>query len=118
MRTIGLKSLIIVAFAVSHAFAHAVSAQDAPDVSELALPGGPVQTTATPNIFGLAGDVQVVVQLVDAPLAAAQGRNAKKAGGRLGPAQQRTYLAQLDQEQDALLAQIRNLGGRDAGRLN
>src|SRR5206468_10484280 len=71
----------------------------------------------TPRVLGLGRDIQVVVQLVDAPLAVAHGKNAKKGGGKLSAAQQRDYLVQLGQKQDALLAEIRNLRGRDLGRL-
>ena len=117
MRAIGLK-LVVVGFVVTQVLTQNVRAQQAPDVSQLVLPGGPVQTNLTPRIFGLGGDSQVVVQLVDAPLAVAHGKNAKQVGGKLSPAQQRDYLVQLGQKQDTLLAQIRNLRGRDLGRLS
>ncbi|PYS49132.1 MAG: peptidase S8, partial [Acidobacteria bacterium] len=116
MRTIFLE-LLVTAVVVTHVLAQDVSAQDVPDVTQLALPGGPVQTNLAPRILGVGGDIQVVVRLVDAPLAVANGKNAKKAGGKLSAAEQRGYLAQLGQKQDALLAQIRNLRGRDLGRL-
>jgi subtilisin family serine protease len=93
-----------------------VSAQ-APDVSELALPDGPVATDVFPQGFPAAGDIQVVVQLSDAPLAVASGPNSKSGNGKLSASQQRAYLDQLAQKQETLLAQIRNLGGRDEGRL-
>src|SRR6267378_2948989 len=109
---------VAAAFVVTLMLVQTVGAQQAPDVSQLALPEGPVQTNATPRTLGLGGDVQVVVRLSDVPLAAAHGRNAKKAGGRLSPAQQRDYLVQLDQKQDTLLAHIRNLGGRDPAKLS
>jgi minor extracellular serine protease Vpr len=112
MRAIGFK-LVVIGFVVLQVFAQNLSAQD-----DLSLPGGPVPTNATPRIFSLAQEIQVVVQLVDAPLARAHGKNAKAMGGRLAAAQQRDYVVQLGQKQDALLAQIRNLGGRDQGRLN
>src|SRR5262249_48387421 len=87
-------------------------------VSDLALPGGPVQTDAVPRITSLAGDVQIVVQLTDPSLAVAHGKNAKKTGGKLNPGQQRAYLVQPGQKQDALLGQIRSLGGRDSAKLS
>lgn len=118
MRTPLLKSLVIVfVFAMAHLFGQDVSAQTGPDVSQLAVPGGPIQANMTPRIASLRGDIQIVVQLTDPPLAVAQGKNAKQVGGKLNPAQQRTYLAQLNQKQVALLAQIRNLGGRDSAKL-
>src|SRR2546426_5559958 len=116
MRSIRLK-LLGVAFVITLTLVQMAGAQQAPDVSELALPGGPVQTNATPRTLALGGDIQVVVRLTDAPLAAAQGRNAKKGGGNLNAAQQRDYVVQLGQKQDTLLAQIRSLGGRDSGKL-
>src|SRR3990172_2689071 len=52
------------------------------------------------------GEVQLVVRLKDAPLAVANGANSKSLGGRLTPDQQRAYLSQLEQKQDALMLQI------------
>ena len=116
MLSIRLK-LLGIAFVVTLTLVQMVGAQQAPDVSQLALPGGPVQTNATPRTLASGGDIQVVVRLTDAPLAAAHGRNAKKGGGNLTAAQQRDYAVQLGQKQDTLLAQIRSLGGRDGERL-
>src|SRR2546426_12797747 len=92
MRSIRLK-LLGVAFVITLTLVQMAGAQQAPDVSQLALPGGSVQTNATPRTLALGGDIQVVVRLTDAPLAAAQGRNAKKGGGNLNAAQQRDYVA-------------------------
>src|SRR5882672_2451456 len=116
MLSIRLK-LLGIAFVVTLTLVQMVGAQQAPDVSQLALPGGPVQTNATPRTLASGGDIQVVVRLTDAPLAAAHGRNAKKGGGNLTAAQQRDYVVQLGQKQDSLLAQIRSLGGRDGEKL-
>jgi len=109
--------LLGVAFVITLTLVQVIGAQQAPDVSQLALPGGPVQTNVIPRTLALGGDVQVVVRLSDVPLAAAQGKNAKKGGGRFNAAQQRDYLVQLGQKQDTLLAQVRSLGGRDSARL-
>src|SRR5205823_9918658 len=38
-------------------------------------------------------------------------------GGRLSASQQRDYLVQLDRKQEAILVQIRNLGGQDTAKL-
>src|SRR5204862_4622973 len=97
MRAFVLKVLAI-AVVIAHVLVHDVSAQSIPDVTDLALSGGSVQTAVTPKIFGLQGDIQVVVQLVDPPLAVAQGKNAKKVGGQLSAGQQRDYLDQLRQK--------------------
>jgi subtilisin family serine protease len=67
--------------------------------------------------FQAARQIEVVVQMIDAPLAAAVGRNAKQRGGNLNSAQQRTYLNQLAQKQETLMGQIRNLGGREIARV-
>src|SRR5689334_20704396 len=96
--------LLVIAVVATLLFVHDASAQGALDVSQLALPGGPVQTNFSPRIFGLRGEISIVVQLVDPPLAVVHGKNAKKVGGRLSPAQQRDYLVQLGQKQDTLLA--------------
>src|SRR6267143_6586773 len=116
MLSIRLK-LLGIAFVVTLTLVQMVGAQQAPDVSQLALPGGPVQTNATPRTLASGGEIQVVVPLTDAPLAEAHGRNAKKGGGNLNTAQQRDYVVQLGQKQDSLLAQIRSLGGRDGEKL-
>jgi subtilisin family serine protease len=117
MRAIPLRLLVTAFVAVCLQMDH-VRAQGVPDASQLALPTGPVPTDVTPSVFGLQGETQVVVQLIDAPLAVAHGRHAKQIGGRLGTAQQRQYLVRLDQTQDALSAQIRDRGGRELGRLS
>src|SRR2546427_4234460 len=116
MRVILLR-LLVIAFVITRVAWLDVEAQQAPDVSGLALPGSPVQTDARPQMFGLARDIQIVVKLADPSLAKARGKNAKKLGGNLDAGQQRQYVAQLAQKQDALLAQIRNLGGREVARL-
>src|SRR5262245_7940467 len=116
MRTL-LKSLIVFVLVMAHLFVQDATAQDPLNVSQLAVPGGPIQVSVTPKILSLRGDIQLVIQLTDPPLAVAQGKNAKKVGGKMGPVQQRAYLAQISQKQDALLAQIRNRGGRDSSKL-
>ena len=49
----------------------------------------------TPRTMGFGRDIQVIVQLSDAPLAQANGKNAKQEGGRINASQQRDYLVQL-----------------------
>jgi subtilisin family serine protease len=93
-------------------------AQTIPDVSDLALPGGAVPTTLIPRILGPGREIQVVVRLVDAPLAVAHGRDAKRLGGRLGLGEQRDYVAQLSRKQTELSDRIVGLRGRELGRLN
>ena len=63
------------------------------------------------------GPVVVNVKLLDPPLVVAVGANAKQNGITMTPDQQRAYLAQLKQKQDAVMAQIRALGGVELGRV-
>ena len=56
------------------------------------------------------GPMQAVVKLVDPPLVAVAGVNAKQNGSTMSADQQRAYLAQLKQKQDAVMAQVSALG--------
>jgi len=67
--------------------------------------------------LGAQGEVELWVELADPPLAVAVGPNAKQKGSKLNPGQQRAYLQQLGRAQDSLMGQIRNLGGRELGRV-
>lgn len=87
-------------------------------IQDLALPGGPVSTTIDPRLVRARGPVEVVVRLTDASLAEARGRNAKKVGGQLDPAQQRAYGRRIAAAQDQLVNQVRGLGGRELGRVS
>lgn len=64
------------------------------------------------------GPVEVFVRLKEAPLAAVLGANAKRAGTRLTPAQQRSYLQTLTQKQNLVAAQIQGFGGQILARVN
>src|SRR5207247_7582034 len=99
--------------------ATAVAAQHAqtPDVSNLLVPGD-VSVFVDPELSQTTGPVQLVVQLATAPLAVAYGVNAKQLGGKLSPSQERDYLNQLAKSQDAMMSQIRSLGGQELGRLS
>src|SRR3989442_8696310 len=87
------------------------------DASALAVPGGALTVSVVPRIEGAQEKVVLVVGLVDAPLAVAHGPNFKQRGGALNPGQQKAYLRLLCQKQDALMGQIRGLGGRELGRV-
>lgn len=91
-------------------------ATPATDASALMIPGGGYSASVQPARVRAQGDVEVVVRLVDAPLAVVQGRNAKQKGGALDKAGQRAHLDQLARKQNALMGQIRSLGGRELGR--
>ncbi|MFN0067249.1 MAG: S8 family serine peptidase [Limisphaerales bacterium] len=69
-----------------------------------------------PSLRQASGLVDVVVRLKEKPLAAVLGRNAKHAGARLSPAQQRSYVARLTRKQDEVMRAIAALGGGEQGR--
>lgn len=113
-----LRSTLLLLLALSLALPASADDQPLPDVSDLLIPDGPVSVDVDPQLAQATGEVQIVVRLVDAPLAAANGKNAKQLGGKLNAAQQRKYLDQLAQKQNALMSQIRNLGGSELGRVS
>jgi subtilisin family serine protease len=89
------------------------------DASGLAVRGGTaIPVTVAPRLFATRGQIEVVIGLVDAPLSVRHGRDFKKIGGTLTPAQQRAYLRDLKGKQDALMARVRALGGRELGRVS
>ncbi len=87
------------------------------DVSSLAVSGGSQTVSVDPRLKGSKGTVDIVVGLSDAPLVVVHGRNFKKVGGALNAGQQKAYLRQLAQKQDALMGQVRGMGGRELGRV-
>ena len=88
------------------------------DITNLQIPADASVTVPGPSLIAARGETEVWVKLVDQPLAVVQGQNARKIGGKLDGAGQRAYLQQLGQKQDALANQIRNLGGREIGRVS
>jgi subtilisin family serine protease len=64
------------------------------------------------------GQVQVGIKLQDPPLVVAVGANAKQNGISMTAAQQQAYVAQLSQKQDAVMAQVRSLGGVELARMS
>ncbi len=90
-----------------------------PDVSASAVKGSTVvRPYSVSSKSTLTGQVDLIVKLQDAPLVVAVGANAKQKGITMTAGQQRAYLAQLNQKQDAVMAQIRSLGGIELGRVN
>lgn len=81
---------------------------------------GPVsQTAKAPRSANTTtGTIAVAVKLQDAPLVVAVGANAKQNGIKMTAAQQRAYLAQLKAKQDAVMAQVRSMGGVELGRVS
>lgn len=86
------------------------------DVKPLMLDAAAAVTTA-PSTQAKFGEVRVAVRLSDQPLALAVGANAKKVGATMSLAQRQAYMVMLKQKQDALMAQIRALGGLELGRV-
>jgi len=107
--------VVLVFGTFSTAFADDDPVIPVPDASELVVPEGEV--LVAPELQSATGLIQVVVRLVDAPLAKAVGANAKQKGSALNASQQRSYLKALNQKQDVLLAQIASLGGTELGRV-
>ncbi|MBV9404349.1 MAG: S8 family serine peptidase, partial [Acidobacteriaceae bacterium] len=75
--------------------------------------GAPVSQAKTAT-----GAVQLAIKLQDPPLVLAVGANAKQNGIAMSADQQRAYLAQLKQSQDAVMAQVSALGGTELGRVS
>ncbi|MGH8286443.1 MAG: S8 family serine peptidase [Steroidobacteraceae bacterium] len=63
------------------------------------------------------GSVDVVVQLAGAPLAIANGENAKRVGGKLSRGQQIAHSEQLRARQSETLSRILALGGQEIARV-
>ena len=66
----------------------------------------------------LTGRVQVAIKLQTPPLVVAVGVSAKQTGITMTAAQQIAYLAQIKQQQDAVMAQVTALGGTELGRVS
>lgn len=113
-----LRSIFILALALSFALPASAQNVTSGEDSELMIPDGPIAIEVSPVLVQASGEVQVWVQMVDAPLAVAQGHNAKQLGGQLTPAQERAYLRQLAQKQNKLMFQIGGLGGQELGRVS
>ena len=99
--------------------------EQAPDVSGLSLPGGPVTSEAVPlkvvvdsGLADATGEVQVVVQTLDTPLVVAHGEHYKQYGGRMTGDQQREHVRRSRESLEALVGEIRGMGGRELGRVN
>lgn len=79
------------------------------DVSSLAVPAGTPASARSP-LSSLRGQVQVIVRLKDAPLAAVAGN--RKTGLKLTADQQRAYVQQLADQQATLAAQLQSYGAQ------
>jgi len=109
---------IPVALACSSAIAQTQSPAP-PDVSSSAYSGTVMTAPYTrPSGTTLTGQVQLAIKLQDPPLVVVVGANAKQNGITMTADQQRAYLAQLKQKQDAVMSQVRALGGVELGRVS
>ncbi len=95
----------------------AYPAQAQTDASRLRIPDEMQTEVPGPAILRNGNQVEVWVKLADPPLVTVNGANAKKAGGKLNGGQQRDYVRQIHQKQDALMTQIRNMGGVELARV-
>src|SRR5438105_5842097 len=97
----------------------AVQAQEVTDVGALAVPGGAAQADArvSPLLLKAKGKINVWVQLQDPSLAARQA-DAKNSGLPLTRNEQRAWLAELHDKDDALSRVAVSLGGRELGRVS
>src|SRR5262245_17309227 len=87
------------------------------DISRLAIANHTTINRVDPALAKATGSVDVVVQLNGAPLALANGENSKRAGGVLNHAQQVAHSQQLRRDQDAVLAKVIALGGKEIARV-
>src|SRR6266540_4252665 len=69
------------------------------DASALTVRGAVQAGSVDPRLVAARGQIEIVVGLVDAPLAVAHGRNFKHLGGGLNPGQKKAYMRQLAQKQ-------------------
>jgi len=69
------------------------------------------------SLLNASGPVDVIVQLSGEPLAVANGPDARREGGRLNRAQQIAHSQKIRSDQDAVLAKVIALGGKEIGRV-
>ena len=116
---IRLLQMLTAAAAISSAAIAQTQAPAAPDVTSSAYAGTVMTAPYSPPAQStLTGQVQLAIKLQDPPLVVAVGANAKQNGITMTADQQRAYLAQLKQKQDAVMSQVRVLGGVELGRVS
>nr|PZN78395.1 MAG: peptidase S8 [Pseudomonadota bacterium] len=112
-----LGSVILGAALASPVMSGPISAVQSSNISQLALPAARNLSKIDESLANATGEVDVIVQLSEPPLAVANGENARRVGGRFNRAQQIAHSAKVRAEQDALHAQLLALGGREIGRV-
>jgi subtilisin family serine protease len=110
------KSAVLLAALLATQGASVAQVAQSNDVSGLALPAA-ITSVGTSRFVKQTGQVQVAVRLTDAPLVVAMGTNAKRLGSAMTLAQRQAYMASLNAKKDALMAQIRALGGQELARV-
>jgi minor extracellular serine protease Vpr len=81
------------------------------DLTPLQIPSGVLVDTSQ-----RVGEIEVWISLTDPSLGEASGPNAKRGSG-LSAAEQNSYSRQLTSRQDALVAQVTGMGGREIARV-
>jgi subtilisin family serine protease len=93
----------------------ASQAAPARDYSKLMVPAGSVTNVPPPIMASRRGEIEVAVRLTGKPLAAVAG---SKQGTKWSRSKQKTYLAQLETAQSAVMSQISALGGTEIARVS
>jgi len=83
----------------------------------LAVPDRTPLRRIDPSLRKAVGPVDVVVQLSEAPLALANGENARRVGGLLSRGQQVAHSQRIRQKQDDVLGKVLALGGKEIARV-
>src|SRR2546428_4581663 len=82
------------------------------DVSALAVPGGALTVSVDPRIKAAQGKIDLVVGLVDAPLAVAHVANINHSAGALNPAHPEAYPPLVGDAHERLMGADARLGDR------
>ncbi len=88
-----------------------------PDVSLLQLPDGVAKGNRKYLPMHSHGEVNVFVKLEDLPIATFLGKDAKTQGSKMSQEAQQSFRNELIRRQDVVMTEIRELGGRELGRL-
>ncbi|QPF73325.1 S8 family serine peptidase [Roseateles sp. DAIF2] len=113
-----LRSAALIGAAIATLSAAHAQQGLAPRAATVEPLASPVTGTALSQLGRQTGTVQVVVRLADQPLALAVGANAKRTGGSMTLAQRQAYVSALKSKQDAVMGQIKTLGGTELTRLS
>jgi hypothetical protein len=116
-RITGRSTHLLLAIAVTLGASSVSQAQQFASVNVKGLSVGKTPIVANAAATNAGGDIEVVLRLVDKPLAAVAGN--KRTGVTMTAAQQRAYAAGLRQKQATVMSQAQGLGARKlAGLVN